>query len=358
MCGICFALVFHFDSTTLTEDLVKLKAYILLSLLTIFSFQANAQLFDDELVDTETLAVREKLQSVTGRILHVVRAKDYTLITNICTATLIGEDTVVTAAHCFKTKELRTKLDSIKQAAYELTTIQDFYFDIPEVTSNQLDVQISNLKIDKYFKVPKESKSKLNQILSQLPKLKDIQISQDYLKNLPVVFSTYKPRNEKQREYLDNFLKNYSINYQKSVNDMAVAKLTKKLPASDITIAELDPDNENIYTSGYNGGDLSQHLRVFKCNNDRSVIDDLLPQIDLDSFVKLLQSSNEILLSKCHEEIVEGLSGGPQIQYKNGKISLVGITSSTIGVATGPMDDLYDHVIAARAYDLKNKFHF
>jgi hypothetical protein len=332
---------------------LKLRTYILLSLLTIFSFKpSHAQLMYDEMGDSDTLLVQEKLQKVTGRIIHVVRTTSYTLITNVCTAMLVGEDTVVTSGHCFKRNLPLTTTDTVKKFAFDLTSLEDFYFDIPGVTSENLGEDIAKLLSNKNeFKVPLNNKVQLNQLLASIPKIKNVQILREYTENMPVTMSEYKPKTEKQTLYLENFERNYQWNFLGNIYDMAVAKLSKKLPPSTIVIGDLDKNNDNIYASGFFGGDLNQRLRVFKCSWGRSVLESLLPLTEYSSFIKFVGFSNQLIVSQCDGEIVEGESGGPQVQVKNGEIYLVGINSATIY-------GLDDHVISPIASSLKSKFKF
>jgi hypothetical protein len=305
---------------------MNLKAFILLSLLTIFSFQtANAQLLDDEWGDTETLAVQEKLQSVTGRIIQVMRGKDFTAVLNVCSAILINENTIVSAAHCFKREPSLPNTDISDLEKLQIAS-HEFYFDIPGVTTKNLDFAIASISPKDSVKIFKEKENALNAILSDLPKIGEPQILKAYEENIPNQLTSYRPPHKSK----ETGEKGPIVNYWGNIYDTSVAILDRKITTTPISIGELNKDNDTIYVSGYYGGNLAESLRVFKCNRNRSVIDKLLPLTELDKFANLLKNSKQLIVSYCNGEILPGQSGGPQVQLKDGNIVLVGVTSATL----------------------------
>lgn len=323
---------------------MNIKQVLLLSVL-ILSFQtSSAQMLHEKWPGPETLLAEELLKKVTGRIIQVGKNKNYIAISNVCSATLISESTIVSAGHCFKRNTSLQKYVDKEDIVFYLEN-SDFYFDIPGITSTQLAEDISELVGEDDHKVLPENQGRLNDVLSKLPKVKNIRFPKEYKKNLPIEIGNIKPKNDKEKKIILDLIENNKWNLVINASDLSVAQLDKKVPTSGVAIESLQ-NSDVIYVAGFYGGDLSDTMKIFKCTQGRTAYTELLAQAEFDSFINLLNFSDRLIVSTCDGEVLTGISGGPQIQFKNGKIALVGVSSATVyGSHTHVISPLINNLI-------------
>lgn len=311
---------------------MSLKTLILLSLLTIFGSPSYAQLSDEEMLDYDTLAAKELLKPITGRIIKVIKSPSGVQFTNVCSGILTENRRVITAAHCFKVKPIFVGWDKVTKRLKQLMATESYYFDIPGVTSNNLYEEALKIAgINKKtgeinIKISKAQGIKLDRLLEKLPKITRALYPRKYLENIPTIIASEIPF----EDYMTfiRLRKKYPINYRSSTYDFAIAELDKSIPIQPIAIDSLD--SSTVYVGGFFGASLEKPLQVFKCEAGAHVLNDLQNQADMDALNKVREHRDELIFTNCDGEIISGISGGPQVILKNGEILIVGVTSGQL----------------------------
>lgn len=285
-----------------------------------------------------SLSPSEILQKSSGRIIRVIETKDVITVDNICSATLIRLDTIVTASHCFYRNP-----DEISKYPEKL------YFDIDGITSEGLSQKIDPLKNEK----GEISLSNKNQVLSAL-------------KNMALITQT-----KIHKKYIQSAVAAYGSEVApEAENDVAVGKLDRKLKTSFVKIAEYQ-DGETIYLAGHPGKHLAGKQKVVTCESGKPTYDYLVSKVDstvervsgkrkgkatpannravkLANYKKFYETA---ILNLCEDTIVRGYSGGPQVVVRNNEVYIVGVTSQMFESMYGLAGD---KVLGAKVLNLWN----
>lgn len=345
-----------------------MKIFLVLSILTL-AVSAKA----DQIWNKSLNLAKATAQKSSGRIIHAYKTKDFLKVVNVCSATLIAQDQILTAAHCFKHDELlkSEEQEKVKLRKSEVTT--KIYFDIDGVTSKSLGDKIYKLA-DMVGFIRGENIAAVEEILKELPEIQNQKLHPIYEANPYLDVNTY------GRESSYNFIDELEGRIFKSeaelrstpkstIYDLATASLTKKINSPPLKTIEYIP-GEEIFTAGIAGGDLTAEQTVTKCTTGQRVLQYVisesqklmsLMEIQINNFKaadkskipeweytlremeldkKLVQHSmknaiatnNEGILSQCHDSILQGYSGGPQFVVRNNEVYIAGITSLTVKI--------------------------
>lgn len=359
---------------------------LLVAILSLMTITFSAVAGEDQAFNSAPKSVIEKIQKSSGRIIQVVRGPGFLRIGNTCSATLIGPDQIITAAHCFKTKVITNANGKIKKTLLKTITLENTYFDIDGVTSHNLHAQIQNLLDDAGFIRGKNIKL-ANDLLKNIPQIQSAKLHPVYLKHMPIEID----RNQMGFGYelpLEYEYLNYKI--ESVAYDVATAQLSQKINAPIVSIGNYQ-DGENVYIAGYGGGVLESSLEVYECVTGELALESILYAAEtllsefkivlnnlshttgsdsinaeslyqhkkksLESAITLakdLKNKKQGILSECPGAMMtQGFSGGPQFVIKNNKVLIVGITSTTPSSAN-KHGELMQAPLANKIFDFKN----
>ncbi len=291
-----------------------------------------AQLTDEEMLDYNTLVAKEQLRPITGRIIKVITTPKSVKFTNVCSGILSGDNTIITAAHCFKVKPIFAGWDKVTKRLKQIVSRERFYFDIPGVTShNFYEEALKIAGINKTtgeinMEISRSQGRKLNELLKSLPEITRARYPREYYLNMPTYIAS-EFSIEDYEKYME-LRRKYPINYDGFVHDFAIAELDRAVGGQRIPISEAK--GTTAYAAGFFGGSLETPLQVFKCDTGTHILKELEMIADTDALNRVKLHKDHLLFTNCDGELLSGISGGPQVILNNGQIHLVGLVSGQL----------------------------
>lgn len=298
-------------------------------LLLLVTFQVHASDLD--------LATQALKQS-SGRIIRVIYGPQFINIDNICSATLVGPSSIITASHCFYR-------NPDEQAQHP----EKFYFDIDGVTSSRLSESLLKLS-DKDENIRGANIVLAKNLLKKMPEILRPQIHPRYIASAETAYA-----NQTSPE---------------AEHDVATADLASALKVRPITLTEYI-DGETVFIGGYPGKFLSGKQKVIECISGKFAKQYLIEKLEssdtrtagrrkkssssqdnknlkLANYEKYHQTA---VLNTCNDTIVRGFSGGPQVVVRNQKVYLVAVTSQMFESMYGLAGD---KILGAKVLNLQN----
>ena len=272
----------------------------------------------------------EKLRKTSGRIIRVTYKVGYIEITNVCSATLIDNNKIITAAHCFYTTPTEKESGIFDEVLSYIKGSDEysrevFHFDIDGITSQDLFQNISKISdVDKKIKGKNKVYAKL--LIRKMPKISKVKLHPNYIE------SANKTANTPEAP--------------EPAHDVAVGHLDRKLNVGFLKVSDYR-DEDTVFLAGHPGMSLHIPLNVIPCTAGTAAYQELVTKVDFstertggknnskasndeDKNRKLTRYRHfyeTAIIEVCNEIIVRGYSGGPHVVVRDNEVYIVGITS-------------------------------